>query len=891
METSSFTGLINNAALLLAMGIVYDSLGLQNIQRRYLRDAITGILIGFLGMCLMFTPWEMAPGVFFDTRWILISICGLYFGPIPTLIAVCMTVSLRLYQGGAGIMVGSLVIIFSAAIGLTWRYLSDRYKQPLNWWRLYLMGMLVQLTVLSLMMLMPAEIRFKIIAAIAPTLLSAYPIGTMVLGLILGRQQDRRRAEQELIKSRKTLNYERGLLRGLIDALPSHIYIKNKEGKYLGCNTAFQNFVALPEKEIIGKTDYDLFSHEKAFQHSQLDHKTITNLVPHTEECWIEANKDSDRILFETLRTPFHDMDGNLQGLVGVSRNITKRRQTEEHIITLSQAIEQSPVSVVITSPEGNIEYVNSAFEKVTGYTQQEILGQNSRILKSGRTPQGRYSDLWQALNSGKAWNGEFQNQRKNGEIFWEQAHIAPVMDTEGNIKHFLAVKQDITKQKQQEEKILHQAHFDSLTQLPNRFLSMDRLDQMLRESDRNQHQVAVLFLDLDDFKKVNDTLGHETGDKILIEAANRLQNCIREVDTVGRLGGDEFIVLLNNLDSPADAQPVAHKILERFRESLKIEGRDLLLTISIGISVYPSDGDNPAELLRNADSAMYYSKAQGRNSCHYFTEEMNQGAEQRLLLEEQLHNALSKNELYVLYQPVIDLQSKKIVGAEALLRWNSAKLGAVYPDQFIPVAEQTGLIVPIGYYVLQEAMAQAKRWQQDLLPDFKIAVNLSPRQFRDPKLVETIEQHLLQFDMPGSLLDLEITEGVLMAQQSDVDIALDKLNEIGISVSMDDFGTGYSSLSYLRSYPFDVLKIDKSFINDITVDPADMELVNATIDMAHGLGLKVIAEGVETEGQMLQLQNRGCEFAQGYYFSKPISADVLETLLEKQNRVALQAG
>lgn len=886
MENSSFIGLINNLALLLGMGIVYDSLGLHKLKSRYLKDAITGILIGFLAFAVMLTPWELMPGVFFDARWVLISLCGLFFGVIPTAIAVVMAVSLRLYQGGAGIYVGSAVIILPAITGLLWRHFSDKYQKSLNWFSLYALGLLIQVIVLSLMLFMPEHLRFKIISAIAPTILIFYPIGTMLLGLILRRQEDRRQAEYELYESRQTLNRERGMLRGLIDALPDHITIKDKTGRYLGCNKAFQDYASIEEQSIIGKTDLELSRLHPAFQSIN---KTL-NASPSCKESyetWV-TNSKNEAMLLETLETHFQDMDGNAQGLVSISRNITEKRKAEEHILTLSQAIEQSPVSVVITATNGDIEYVNSSFETVTGYKKDEVIGQNSRILKSGKTPHSRFNELWEQLNAGNAWRGEFQNQRKNGEIFWEEAHIAPVIDSSNKIKHFLAVKQDITQQKAQEEKILHQAHFDSLTDLPNRFLAMNRLDSMLLEAERTKKQVAVLFLDMDDFKKVNDTLGHDTGDKILVEAAHRLKDCIRISDTVGRLGGDEFIVLLKDLDDPSQALPIALNLLEKFRSSLTVDGREILLTMSIGISVYPNDGTTPAELLRNADAAMYHSKAEGRNNCHYFTQEMNLGAERRLLLEDKLHGALARKELYVLFQPVIDLNTQQIIGAEALLRWNSLELGSVPPSEFIPIAEHTGLIVEIGQFVLSEALEQTQKWIESLLPSFHIAVNLSPRQFRDPSLVDTIRDKMVKYGISGSNFELEITEGVLMAQHSDVDLAIAQLNDLGVSISMDDFGTGYSSLSYLRSYPFDTLKIDRSFINDISVDPADLELVNATIDMAHGLGLKVVAEGVETKEQMELLQDRNCEYAQGFYFSKPISADLLETKLEQQREANL---
>lgn len=564
-----------------------------------------------------------------------------------------------------------------------------------------------------------------------------------------------------------------------------------------------------------------------------------------------------------------------------LKQEFTMRKQAEELTRTLYQAIEQSPVSVLITNSDGNIEYVNSTFVMCTGYSSEEVMGQNTRILKSGKTPDLCYQELWQAISNGQAWEGEFQSRKKSGETFWEHAHIAPVLDEAGDIRHYLAVKEDVTLRKQQEERILHQAHFDVLTDLPNRFLALDRLSQLLNEAQRNKDLAAVMFLDLDDFKKINDTLGHDIGDKLLIEAATRLRSVARSADTVGRLGGDEFIVLLGGLSDANDARPVAENLLNRFRDPFRIDGRELVLTISVGIAIYPDDGTSSAELLRSADSAMYHSKEQGRNVYHFFTNAMNQDVARRLQVEEQLRGALERGELYLCYQPLVNVVTCTIVGVEALLRWNNPALGKVSPDEFIPIAEQSGLIIPIGRYVLNQALSMEAKWQQKCESQFTMAINLSPCQFRDLDLVAFVEDAMGQSGVSGESLTLEITEGVLMSGHTYIDDALAALSELGVSIAMDDFGTGYSSLSYLRSYPFNTLKIDRSFINDIIANPADRELVNATIAMAHGLGLKVVAEGVETEEQLAFLAAQSCDFAQGYLFSKPVSADEITEMLE----------
>lgn len=577
--------------------------------------------------------------------------------------------------------------------------------------------------------------------------------------------------------------------------------------------------------------------------------------------------------------SPIYGEDGSPIAAIFISPDITEHKRTEETIRTLSQAMEQSPVSVVITNLDGHIEYVNRGFELSSGYSADQVLGQHTRLLGSGSTQREVYRELWATISSGKPWQGEFQNRRKDGSLFWEYAHISPIFDSQGRIRHYLGVKEDVTLRKVQEEKILHQAHYDSLTGLPNRFLALDRLSQVIRTAQRENQLSAVLFLDLDDFKKVNDTLGHEVGDQVIEEAAHRVKGAIREDDTVGRLGGDEFIVLLAHLRERADARRVAEKILAAFRTVFRLGDREILLTASIGISIYPDDGDTAKILLRNADTAMYYSKSIGRNVFNFYTNAMNQDVSRRVELEEQLLTALENDEFYLLFQPIVNIHTQGIIGAEALLRWKNPKLGEVSPTEFIEVAERTGRIVEIGEYVLRQAIQQVRHWHDHKEQKFRIAVNVSPVQFKDGEFLNRIDAILKEFRVPGHFLEIEVTENVLLTEKINSVEILNGLRDLGISLSMDDFGTGYSSLSYLRHYHFDTLKVDRSFVRDITSDPDDRELVVATISMARSLGLKVIAEGVENADQLAILQAEKCDFAQGYYFSKPISASSMERL------------
>ena len=447
-----------------------------------------------------------------------------------------------------------------------------------------------------------------------------------------------------------------------------------------------------------------------------------------------------------------------------------------------------------------------------------------------------------------------------------------PLIDEQGNIYAICGISTDITERKMAEQKMFHQAHFDMLTNLPNRLLALDRLSQLLEEAKRLDEHVAVLFLDLDDFKKINDSLGHDVGDKLLIQAANRLTSVVRAKDTVGRLGGDEFIVLLGGLSEGGDACHVIEGLLNQLRQAFVIEGRQLILTASIGIAVFPDDGHSSTDLLRCADTAMYQAKYLGRNTHCYFTASMNTDISRRLELEEQMRGALERNEFEVYYQPQYDLASMRVIGAEALLRWNNPMLGHVSPVEFIPIAEHTGLIVPMGQFVVLQALQTLVTWQKNYQHELRMAINLSPRQFRDPQLVYFIKNALLSAQVPAKFIELEITEGVLMSGHTYIKDALNELHQLGIALSMDDFGTGYSSLSYLRKYPFSILKIDRCFVDGLSQAGADRELVIATIAMAHALGLKVVAEGIETRDQLLILQDLCCDYGQGYLMGKPMN-------------------
>lgn len=567
---------------------------------------------------------------------------------------------------------------------------------------------------------------------------------------------------------------------------------------------------------------------------------------------------------------------------IGTVQDVTEQVESERRLKLMSQAINQSPISVVVTDLKGSITYVNDSFEQITGFSRAEVIGRNASVLGAELTPKHIYQEMWRALLAGESYTCDIRNKKKSGEIFWERAHFSPVLNDQGELFSYLSVKEDISEQKQQEQKIIYQANYDVLTDLPNRFLCMDRLEYLLNEAKREGNKLALLFVDLDDFKKVNDSLGHDVGDKLLVQTASRVKELVRQGDTVGRLGGDEFVVIFNGVERVEDVHPLVEKILASLKAPFAIDGRELVVTASVGVAIYPDDTDSridPSELLRKSDAAMYHSKSSGRNTYSFYTEAMNENIARRLELEEQMHGALKRDEFSLLYQPKIDLSDGSVMGVEALVRWSNPVLGSVSTPEFIALAEQNGFIVDIGRFVIEVALQQMAQWRISK-PDFNVAINLSPRQFREPSLVPFLREQIEANSLDSGCVEMEITEGVLLSGHEYVANALAALNDLGVRIAMDDFGTGYSSLSYLRSYPFDVLKIDRSFVTDIAFDDADRKLINAAVAMGHSMGLRVVAEGVETEAQASHLREIGCDYAQGYLYSRPVAADDITRML-----------
>ncbi|HZW12631.1 MAG TPA: EAL domain-containing protein [Noviherbaspirillum sp.] len=561
------------------------------------------------------------------------------------------------------------------------------------------------------------------------------------------------------------------------------------------------------------------------------------------------------------------------------------RKRTENNLRKLSRAVEQSASAVLITDRNGIIEYVNPWFTKITGYTADEVIGKTPSILKSGDTHPETYKRMWDTLLSGKEWTGELHNTKKNGDSYWCLEVISPLKDDAGNITHFVSVTEDISERKQTEQTIRHLAFHDPLTGLPNRRLFNDRLHQAAAMRHRRDNSFALMLLDLDRFKTVNDTLGHDIGDALLKAVAARLLSSTRQGDTLARMGGDEFALIALEISQPEDLARMAEKLISILKEPFLLYGHELYITTSIGVTLYPNDAADAEALIKNADIALYRAKDLGRNNFQFFTGDMNAAMMQRLRLESAMRWAIERREFTLVYQPQVDIISGRIYGTEALIRWKHPEFGMVSPAQFIPLAEETGMIVQIGEWILRTACQQAKAWEDAGMP-MRVAVNLSARQFHHGDLDITITEILEEVGLSPELLEVEMTEGILMEDTSQTAAILEKLHAMGVQISIDDFGTGYSSLSYLKRLPIQVLKIDQSFVRDIHTDADDRAIVTAVIALAHSMKLKVVAEGVETPEQLAFLREHRCDIMQGYLFSRPVSGDDVLELLTKDSRL-----
>jgi diguanylate cyclase (GGDEF)-like protein/PAS domain S-box-containing protein len=670
----------------------------------------------------------------------------------------------------------------------------------------------------------------------------------------------------------------------IIEGLPCVFYVVDQSCHLLLWNHQLETALEMSSEEL-PTTDVRNFFSEKERQTTVKNILDAFVLGASTHEAeLIGKHGRRTACLFTCGRTSL----GSLPCVFGTGLDISARKEAELSLLLRERAIFSSVNAIVITACKNNefpIEYVNPAFEQTTGYTLQEIKGRDPRFMRVEGCDVQEHERIREALKHRQSVHSILRNARKNGEIFWNDLRIDPVVNNHGEVTHFVGVINDITEAKHSERRLQHLAHHDPLTGLANRTLLHDRLGLAIEHAIRDHAPGALAFLDLDNFKYINDTFGHEAGDAVLREIAQRLREGVRDDDTVARVGGDEFVLVINNEPDAVRLAELVERIRRHVSAPVMVDGSDILPGVSIGVSLFPRDGDSADLVMRAADAAMYHAKTMGKNNCQFYSRELNQAVHDQLLLEASLSRAIHNDEMVVGYQPKVDLGSGKVVGAEALVRWNHPAQGIILPQRFIPVAEETGLIVPLGELVLTKVCETLKQMQAEGVTEFVISVNLSARQLRQRQFVKRLGAMLEQYQVDPASLELEVTESQLMDQPEDAVEALAQLKSLGVRLSIDDFGTGYSSLSYLQKFPVDFIKIDRSFLSDVAVD-SNAVITRAIIALGHSLQMKVIAEGVETREQIAFLRDYGCDQMQGFYFSPALARDGLRQMVSADTRL-----
>ena len=688
----------------------------------------------------------------------------------------------------------------------------------------------------------------------------------------------RRAAEAQVRRSER-------IFRSFMENLPGLAFIKDAEGRFTFVNPAAEWVLGRPHDQILGARIEDLMKGPAAVAAFKSDSEVLaSNAAVHAIQT---LSTPAGPRHWMMVKFPLRQDGDDDAGIGGIAMDLTERLETEEALRLRDRAVEVSvdPVLIVSASdPKMPLIYVNAAFERITGYRREEVIGRNCRLLQGNDRDQPELDKIRRAIDEKRDGQALLRNYRKDGSLFWNMLYVAPVRDPRsGAVTHFVGVQHDITELKRYQDELEHQANHDALTGLANRNLLKDRLHQQLALAHRYKRTFSVAFIDLDNFKLINDSLGHDVGDRLLRIAGERLAACVRDGDTVARPGGDEFVLLVAERSNEGGAYRVVQRVMAALAPPFQIDHREFNVTCSVGIASFPRDGQDAETLLRNADTAMYRAKESGRNTFQLYSSEMNVNVGERLSVETDLWRALERDELRLYYRPKVELKTGRIIGTEALLRWQHPVRGMILPGKFIPVAEESSLIVQIGRWVIETACAQNVAWQNAGLPHVPVAVNISARQLHNKDLVPSVRSALAASGLEPKYLEIELTESAAMLSVDRAMSTLSELRAMGVQVSLDDFGTGYSSLSHLKRFPVTRLKIDQTFVRDLATDVDDAAIVRAIIVVAQELSLDVTAEGVETAQQVAFLTAHNCSEAQGFYFARPSPAKDVLALLERR--------
>ena len=877
-----FIELVKGVALLLALCFLHGFNIRVWRQHPWVGQVFSGLIFGGICVVGMLTPVVLMPGVIFDARSVVLSMAGLFGGPLVAGIAALMAATGRLWLGGAGAEVGLMVIGLCTAMGLVYREGRARGRLGVEPVTLALFGLLLHTAVIALFQLLPAEAVQRINQTLALPYLLTFTPATVVLGLLLHDVEQRMATERALTGTAARLH-------AITQAIPDVLLVLDAQGRYVEVLSPNDSALVASAPVLVGQRLHDVLPAEQAERFMQLIRDTLQSGQTHSVE--YEMQTLSGLRQFEGRTQPLGVQVGGQAAVVFLALDITKRKQAEsalrESELRFRSLLRNIPsISVQGYLQDGTTSYWNQASEQLYGYTAEEAIGAN--LLDLIIPPPMRIdvrAHLQHMFATGEVIPaGELQLQRKDGtpvHVFSSHAYI----QVPGHPPEMFCIDIDISGRKAAEDEARYLAFYDALTQLPNRRLLVDRLQQVLVNGARSGLTTAVLFVDLDNFKTLNDTRGHEVGDLLLKDVAQRLRSCVREQDTVARLGGDEFVVVLQNLSSDApeaaaQARTLGELILAQLRQPYELAGHEHHFTASIGVTLLNHQRDSVDEVLKQADMAMYRAKDDGRNTLRFFDPDMQQAVNRRALLETELHNGLRRAQFLLLYQPQVDSQGR-VTGAEALVRWQHPVQGMVPPSEFIPLAEESGLILPLGHWVMETALRQQARWQQD--PQFarlSLAINVSARQFLQDDFVAQVLALVRQTGANPAQIKLELTESLLLDNVDSVIATMRALKAHGLGFSLDDFGTGYSSLSYLKRLPLDQIKIDQGFVRDVLLDASDAAIARSIIALAGSLGLSVIAEGVETTAHHQFLLAHGCQAFQGYLFGRPL------TLEDFENRV-----